>query len=561
MLVFAASLLAEPVPAPAAEQAVRGERPSAPYRVWYGINELGSNFEFYPNATIDSGGRLDPRLLEKAGKSSLYWVYGSQIPTWADGPGYWHERLKPSTMRRGPNENYDFPFELPGVALDEWANAHQSGVWDWIPEGLRQGRLENPHPFIAVWLSNTVREQLYDMGRDGTVDLFLVQGYTITRHQGDGLFWSDAMARLEPFKERGLLHKTVFVLGHITDYPNWKGGTVWDEQMLRSRMEEIKRRYPQMPGVSFFQSGVKDEQAFRRIAQIADEISGELWPDDWLPDGIYTLAPQSDSVLRLEAEDAGESPGTHVIGWTTRYPEQPVHQMWRLTSVDDDQNLYRIQPAYTRDLSLEAGDPGGRDTAPVRLGRTHNGPSQQWKLTPATRGFKLSPVSAPNRFLRMPRSEDGTRVLIGVDRGGRDQVWALNPEFSPLEPIPPVYQAQEAEMTGNTRRGGGYPGSVGGFVQQARGGGTLTFNNVDGGEKGGRQVLTVRYANGSDRPLTQRITVNGRTADVTFPPTGWWGTWERRDIPAPLRAGKNNTVILIAEDGGPHIDKLEVNPR
>ncbi|KAA5545872.1 hypothetical protein FYK55_02850 [Roseiconus nitratireducens] len=73
--------------------------------------------------------------------------------------------------------------------------------------------------------------------------------------------------------------KTIFCFGLITAGAQRNGRplkTTW----LRERAEELKNRYPEMPGVAFVQRGNDDTPEFRELIRFCDQLSGEMWPDD-----------------------------------------------------------------------------------------------------------------------------------------------------------------------------------------------------------------------------------------------------------------------------------------
>ncbi|MFD9702459.1 DUF4832 domain-containing protein [Lentzea sp. NPDC059081] len=121
----------------------------------------------------------------------------------------------------------------------------------------------------------------------------------------------------------------------------------------------------------------------------------------------------------------------------------------------------------------------------------------------------------------------------------------------------------EAESTGNTLSGGAVVSACGGCsggskVGYLGNGGTLTFNDVDGGA-GGTRTVTLHYA--SPEARNARIQANGGTAQtVGFPSTPDWSTTRTTTVSLSLRAGRGNTVTLSNPSGwAPDIDKITVS--
>ena len=248
-------------------------RPKPPYRVWFQPRLWERDIDLYRNMTIDASGWIDPRLTELAGKTTLDWVYGLNHP-YAKGPDYWREVC--STAERGRPKAAP-QFISAGIAVDEWVPPAQPSNERWLAEGLRAGRKANPDVFIAVWSTDPTPE-LLELGKDGTVDLMIVEGYTHSVEPGLTTSWEGALRRTDAFVEAGLEEKTIFSFGHITDREDSGGGHL-KGPWLRERAEELKKRYPKMPGVAFFQSVDPDTPELRELVRYCDQLSGELWPD------------------------------------------------------------------------------------------------------------------------------------------------------------------------------------------------------------------------------------------------------------------------------------------
>ena len=257
---------------------VVARRPSAPYRVWFQPRLFDRDIDLYANMTVDASGWLDPRLAELAGKTGLNWVYGLNHPS-ADGPGYWRDACAREARTLPPVRSAS-RFVGAGIAIDEWVAPKRDANERWLTDGLRMGRRTNPDIFISVWVTDPT-PALVELAREGTVDLLIVEGYT---HSAAGsppeltIRWQDALRRCDVLAGAGLESKTIFCFGHITAQANRQGKHL-SPQWLQERAAELKRRYPRMPGIAFFQSVSEDSPELRELVRACDRMSVKLWPD------------------------------------------------------------------------------------------------------------------------------------------------------------------------------------------------------------------------------------------------------------------------------------------
>jgi lysophospholipase L1-like esterase len=111
--------------------------------------------------------------------------------------------------------------------------------------------------------------------------------------------------------------------------------------------------------------------------------------------------------------------------------------------------------------------------------------------------------------------------------------------------IPTTYAAESATRSGTgtvlETINGGYRGT--GYVNFPTTGGTLTFNNVNGGS-GGAKVLRVRFALGITTARTGQLVVNGTTTNLTFNPSGAFTNWMSVNVGITLNSGTGNTIQL-----------------
>lgn len=89
---------------------------------------------------------------------------------------------------------------------------------------------------------------------------------------------ASAQEALKHARRNGLESKTIFGFGHINGASRRKGERL-SGQWLRERMAELKQRYPQMPGVAFFQNKSPDTPELRELIRACDRLSAEFWPD------------------------------------------------------------------------------------------------------------------------------------------------------------------------------------------------------------------------------------------------------------------------------------------
>lgn len=259
-------------------EAARAPRPSPPYRVWFGPRLFHRDIDLYSHMTVDASGWLDPRLAHALGRTTLGWVYGPNHP-WGKGPDYWRDSCSVES-RSFPRMSNRPSFISAGIAIDEWVPEKVPGNEKWLAEGLRAGRKDNPDIFIAMW-STDPYGNLFQLVKEGTIDLVLVEGYTHSAAEdGPGLTtsWEGALRRTQKFIDAGLEDKTVFCFGHITARRNGKGQYLAAAD-LREKAQYLKKTFPLMPGVAFYQHGSEDSAEQRALIKACDQLGAELWPD------------------------------------------------------------------------------------------------------------------------------------------------------------------------------------------------------------------------------------------------------------------------------------------
>lgn len=402
----------KPAAAVTDESLVVARRPSFPFRVWY-AGAYSKNPERYPHLTLETSGRGDARTAENQGVSHLNWVYGTQI-SWNAGAKYWVEHAGVGRRTAKPNAQHPYPFLVSGYSVDEWTGSSEEKR-RWVVEGLREAKKQNPEMFIAIWVAG-VSKEVAELAREGTVDLIMVQAYNLTKQRGIGVSWQTGIDRMDVAKKEGLEHKTVFGFGHVTSDPNWKGGFVWTEELVRERMAELKTRYPKMPGISFFEAGAEDPVAHAQTVQLFDRLSAEYWPDSLPLDGTFSLTPQSATQTRLRLPGGEARTGAKAVVGES---ELDRAQLWNF--VPQGEGTYRIQAPYDDSLVLTAGTDGS-----VALQKAANGANQKWNLAKVVGGYTIAPQSAPNSRLE---SVGAAAVQLAPAKSKRSQIWALAPEY------------------------------------------------------------------------------------------------------------------------------------
>lgn len=276
LAALAAVRAADPsTPSAPATPLPRAPRPKPPYRAWFQPLLFERDASLYAHMNVEASGWLDPRLAALAGVAALDWVYGPNHPD-AGGPDYWRDACT-EAGRTHPRKNAAPGFVSAGIAIDEWVPPKQPDNVRWMSEGLRAGRRANPEVFIAAW-STDPGPALFDLGRDGTIDLFIVEGYTHSVKAGLSTSWDNALRRCESFAAAGLEARTIFGFGHINAEKSHRG-TRLDAAWLGERMAELRKRFPAMPGVAFFETQAPDTPDRRDLIRACDRLSAGFWPD------------------------------------------------------------------------------------------------------------------------------------------------------------------------------------------------------------------------------------------------------------------------------------------
>ena len=121
-------------------------------------------------------------------------------------------------------------------------------------------------------------------------------------------------------------------------------------------------------------------------------------------------------------------------------------------------------------------------------------------------------------------------------------------------------QAETGTITNGTfdSNNAGFNGT--GFANLGTTGGSLQFNNVNGGS-GGTATLAIRFALGAAASRTGNLVVNGASQAITFPVTGAWTTWSTLTVSIPLNAGTTNTLRFESTGADlANIDEFTLTP-
>lgn len=151
----------------------------------------------------------------------------------------------------------------------------------------------------------------------------------------------------------------------------------------------------------------------------------------------------------------------------------------------------------------------------------------------------------PGTSLPYTRSSGGITVTLPASAPNADvSVVVVEVVGEPTAGTPSgtTYRAEHGVLGGGASVDSNHAGFTGtGFVNLPAGGGSLRFDNVDGGA-GGSRTVTVRFANGSGSSRTGRLVVNGVGRDITTPATGSWATWQTMSVTVSLNTGAGNTI-------------------
>jgi Carbohydrate binding module (family 6) len=106
-------------------------------------------------------------------------------------------------------------------------------------------------------------------------------------------------------------------------------------------------------------------------------------------------------------------------------------------------------------------------------------------------------------------------------------------------------QAESGIIAGGTTIDTGSASNAGwngsGYANLPISGGSLQFNNIDGGA-GGAATLAIRFTVGNPASRTGNLVINGVSRSITFPSTTTWSAWTTMEVPVTLASGANNSI-------------------
>jgi hypothetical protein len=267
MLAFVATCLAQDSK-PGAVDLPR--RIKVPVRAWFQPAYVDTRPDLYPNMTMVTS-LTEPALaveLAKRGVTALRWCYGPNSP-WSEGKASYYMQQAAPYIKAGE-------FRFAGVGIDEWdtGNGHYPKEKELAAAGFRTARRQWPDSIMVAYVTKP-DETFTELLKDHTLDLAIIEGYSFIPDVG-GLTMEGIRQRCDVMKTAGLLDRTIVCLGYVSAAPD-KQGRRMTIANLEQQMREIKKRYPEMPGVVLY--GFKDDTPETlELIRRADALSAELYP-------------------------------------------------------------------------------------------------------------------------------------------------------------------------------------------------------------------------------------------------------------------------------------------
>jgi len=267
MLAFVATCLAQDSKPGAVDLP---QRIKAPVRAWFQPAYVDTRPDLYPNMTMVTS-LTEPALaveLAKRGVIALRWCYGPNSP-WSEGKASYYAQQAAPFIKAGE-------FRFAGVGIDEWdtGNGHYPKEKELAAAGFRTARRQWPDSIMVAYVT-TPDETFTELLKDHTLDLAIIEGYSFIPDVG-GLTMDGIRQRCDVMKTAGLLDRTIVCLGYVSAAPD-KQGRRMTIANLEQQMREIKKKYPEMPGIALY--GFKDDtpETLELIRQ-ADALTAELYP-------------------------------------------------------------------------------------------------------------------------------------------------------------------------------------------------------------------------------------------------------------------------------------------
>lgn len=337
---------------PQAGEPRHGLVPSYPIRLWFPAGEMARQAPMFRHATAAVAAKADPRALDELGKAVL--------------------EVGPRVAAHPANERYGRPFLAAGTLAG-------------------RSRAGGDPSFHALWLDGPPRAEDSAIAAGGGTDLVVLAA------TGS---WDETLERMEKLAEQGLARVALATIRPFGD-----GGVLLGEEALRRRMGEIRRRFPESPGIAFDIAARQDLRSHRDLIALCDRLSAEFWPASPLPDGVYTLALQSDPRRRLGLVDGAPA-----------LADAPGATDWQVERIAAE--VYRLRPLDGADgfLVVTADGPAVVPGPPEA--------TAEWRLEPAANGYRIAVASDTRHALSLV---PGTRTPGITPRTDRASHWAFIP--------------------------------------------------------------------------------------------------------------------------------------
>ena len=242
----------------------------SPVVAWFQPPFLDEKPDLYPNMTMVTS-LTDPSQAEKLAKrgvTALHWCYGPNSP-WSEGKASYYTQQAAPVIKEGT-------FRFAGVGIDEWdtGNGNYAQERELAAAGFRAARRQWPDSIMVAYVTTPDRT-FTDLFKDNTLDLAIIEGYSFIPDVG-GLTMEGISRRCDVMKAAGLLDRTIVCLGYVSAVPDKQGRRMTFES-LEQQVREIKKKYPEMPGIAFY--GFKDDSPETlELIRKAEMLAAELFP-------------------------------------------------------------------------------------------------------------------------------------------------------------------------------------------------------------------------------------------------------------------------------------------
>ena len=169
----------------------------------------------------------------------------------------------------GPHWGH-IPGDIPGVKKMTLA-----------AEGFRQGKAAHPNLFVAAWNPGTSGEPdgvFSGLMKDGTFDLAMFEAYTVYPPAYGPPPSADISAwfpRMEFARKEGWLNRSIPCLGMLFAESELNP-TGWTKPHLKATIQQLKARFPEMPGVGFYGHPPGNASAVKFVVDLSDTATLDL---------------------------------------------------------------------------------------------------------------------------------------------------------------------------------------------------------------------------------------------------------------------------------------------